>query len=615
MIFDVRLKRTRQLLRTIKELSEHAIIIQIISAVISSVIGIANAVFLGIMVNQLTRNMHDKTSWIHIIIEFSVLIFLLKLMGSILQEQSDRKARLLNSRAKSNMAKKQLKVSYTTYNNAEFRKLYSSVTSGIEFTGGFELFLKNVIDSIAGLITTVIISGGILIGTIKATSTNSGTLTQVVESPWYSVLLIAVIVSPVLLSSKISSVAGTKMQKFFDFNVGFNRRLSYYTDFIYNDIGINRLLRSFDPKSTYIDRASNDINAGIQTDTKLQLQASRVQGIALVVTNIAVGLIYALVGLKAITGAVSLGAAVTAAGTLQLMVENLGTTARAWGSRGASLETIIQYQKLMNFEDVVTSGMDKLPEWGKLTFEFKHVYYRYPGQNEPALIDVSLVIPSNEHIAIVGKNGSGKTTLVKLLQRLIVPSQGVITLNGVDIQTFDYTMYQKLFATVSQKFFLLADTLMENVTMGHFKKRVYVDESLRLSGLESRVSGLKEGLWTPVSRQLSESGVVFSGGERQRVAIARAVYRDAKYFILDEPTSALDPRAEADIFDRFAEITHHRPALFISHRMSSTRVSDYIFVLDQGRLIQQGTHDTLIKENGVYSTLYHAQSKVFQNKK
>ena len=215
-------------------------------------------------------------------------------------------------------------------------------------------------------------------------------------------------------------------------------------------------------------------------------------------------------------------------------------------------------------------------------------------------------------MAVVGENGSGKTTFIKLLCRLYDPQEGQILLNGIDIRKYRYDDYMHIFSVVFQDFQLISQPLGDNVAGSCRYDREKVETVLRKVGFGERLDRMPNGLDTVLYRDFSETGVELSGGEAQKVAIARALYKDSPFIILDEPTAALDPIAEAEIYARFNEIAQDKTTIYISHRLSSCRFCDEIVVFSDGRVIQQGTHETLLaQETGKYAELWHAQAQYY----
>lgn len=241
------------------------------------------------------------------------------------------------------------------------------------------------------------------------------------------------------------------------------------------------------------------------------------------------------------------------------------------------------------------------------TLVFEHVTFAYPGTDKQVIDDVSFTLHPGEKLALVGRNGAGKTTLVKLMLGLYKPQKGRILWNGQEIGKLPYEEYIHNFSAVFQDFKLIASSIAENVAMEEVWDEEKVKKSLYDAGFSSLLASLKEGVFTQLLGNLNQESVNLSGGEAQKIAIARAFYKEAPILILDEPTAALDPIAEQDIFIVIRKKLQGQSAIFISHRLSSCRICDRILVLDNGKILQDGSHNILAAKNGLYQTMWKAQ--------
>ena len=241
------------------------------------------------------------------------------------------------------------------------------------------------------------------------------------------------------------------------------------------------------------------------------------------------------------------------------------------------------------------------------TLVFEHVTFAYPGTDKQVIDDVSFTLHPGEKLALVGRNGAGKTTLVKLMLGLYKPQKGRILWNGQEIGKLPYEEYIHNFSAVFQDFKLIASSIAENVAMEEVWDEEKVKKSLYDAGLSSLLASLKEGVFTQLLGNFNQESVNLSGGEAQKIAIARAFYKEAPILILDEPTAALDPIAEQDIFIVIRKKLQGQSAIFISHRLSSCRICDRILVLDNGKILQDGSHNVLAAKNGLYQTMWKAQ--------
>lgn len=245
--------------------------------------------------------------------------------------------------------------------------------------------------------------------------------------------------------------------------------------------------------------------------------------------------------------------------------------------------------------------------------ELRNVSYRYPDATQDTIHNLNLTIQAGEKLAIVGLNGAGKTTLVKLICGFYDPIQGEVLLNGVNIREYNRFDYYNLFSAVFQQFSLLEVTLAENVAQSDDDiDWQRVEECIYKAGLTAKVESLPNRYHTHIGRQVFEDGVELSGGETQRLMLARALYKAAPIIVLDEPTAALDPIAENDIYLKYNEMTAGCTSVYISHRLASTRFCDRIIFLAEGNIAEEGTHDALMKQGGMYEELFQVQSKYYR---
>lgn len=214
---------------------------------------------------------------------------------------------------------------------------------------------------------------------------------------------------------------------------------------------------------------------------------------------------------------------------------------------------------------------------------------------------------------MVGLNGAGKTTFIKLLLRLYEPSSGKILLNGIDIRNYQKRSYYQLFAPLFQEVELFAFPLAENISMDTPENTdvVRAEECLHMAGFGNKLKELPKGIHTEVLKIIDEEGLDFSGGERQKLALARALYKNAPIIVLDEPTAALDALAEYELYQNFDRMIGDKSAIYISHRLSSTRFCDHIGMFMDGEMVEYGTHQELLQKNGAYSKMFELQAQYY----
>lgn len=261
------------------------------------------------------------------------------------------------------------------------------------------------------------------------------------------------------------------------------------------------------------------------------------------------------------------------------------------------------------YEETIPEDQDgDMPEKEFQSIEFREVSFSY--KDEQTIQDLSFVITKGQTAALVGHNGAGKTTIIKLLLRLYDPTSGTIFYNGRDIREYNLKAYRELFATTFQDFQMFGMTIKENVLMGrHYEKEEeLVIAALKKAGVYEKVSSLEKGIDTMMTKEFDEDGAVLSGGESQKIAVARTFVKDAPMKIFDEPSSALDPIAEYELFQNIMKEGSDHTMLFISHRLSSVKNCDKVFMLEKGHLIEEGTHSELMAANGSYAQMYKKQA-------
>lgn len=314
-----------------------------------------------------------------------------------------------------------------------------------------------------------------------------------------------------------------------------------------------------------------------------------------------------------IAGKISLGTLVFLAGSF----ENIRTLLQAVVNKFAQVSSEVLYIKdFFDFlslkpkikQEETTRPFPKPIRYG---FVFENVGFRYQSKEKWVIRNLNFELAEGEKLALVGENGAGKTTIVKLLCRLYDPTEGRILLDGHDIREYDLLEYRKEVGIIFQDFVRFQMTVKDNIAIGKINERENLDKikNAAFKALATPlIQKLPEGFHQPLGR-LFTKGVDLSGGEWQKIALSRAYMRDAQLLILDEPTAAIDAKAEHEVFKRFSEMTQSKTAILISHRFSTVRIADRILVLEAGQIIEVGSHDQLIHQNGKYSELFFLQAQ------
>lgn len=272
---------------------------------------------------------------------------------------------------------------------------------------------------------------------------------------------------------------------------------------------------------------------------------------------------------------------------------------------------IEKYRGFLNAEPKITDGENHASVTEPKEIKIENMSFTYPGSDKPTLSDINLTIKPYEKIALVGFNGAGKTTLTNLLLRLYDVSEGSIKIDGEDIRTVKTSEHRNRFAAVFQDFQIFSCNVGENVALDSTYNSDDVKSALNHSGFDKKLKG---GTQTELLREFDDEGVMLSGGEAQKIAVARAFYKKCPYVILDEPSANLDPIAEYNLNRAMLEAAEDKTVIFISHRLSTTVNADKIYVMEQGRIIESGSHKELMSKNGTYAEMFNLQAEKYVDK-
>ncbi len=332
---------------------------------------------------------------------------------------------------------------------------------------------------------------------------------------------------------------------------------------------------------------------------------------------VANGLIYLYVTIQTVIGRITLGdltfytqAALGLGSSFQSLLSGISSTYE----NNLYVNTLFEF---LDYQPRIVSPPDGIkPSGDGLTIEFRHVSFAYPGRGEQgqALHDVSFTIHAGEAIALVGRNGAGKTTIVKLLTRLYDPDEGQILVNGRDIKEYDLAALREQIGVIFQDYVNYYLTASRNIGVGKVEAIDFLEgiqAAAAKSGANLVIEKLPDAYQTRLGKWFDQ-GQQLSGGEWQKIALARAFMRDAHLLILDEPTSSLDPQAEYEVFARFRELTAGKSAIFISHRFSTVRLANRIIVLEEGRILEEGSHADLLARGGRYAELFTLQAQAYR---
>ncbi len=367
----------------------------------------------------------------------------------------------------------------------------------------------------------------------------------------------------------------------------------------------------------FISRTFSTIaNKYYQSVKKLTIKRSIWGAIFNIIGVIAYYGAFVFIVLKAVVSLVTIGELTFLAGSFNKLRNQLQVMFTRFSNITESAMYLHDYFEFIDMEFIDQSNFQQLPVPAEIVtgIKFQNVTFSYPNGHIPVFNGLSFDLRKGEKLALVGENGSGKTTLIKLLLRLYEPTSGCILLDGVDIRHYEKEEYQKLFGAIFQDFVKYYLTTRINIAVGNIENvgnDKKIEEAAELSLADEVVKDLLNGYDQELGKRFKK-GAELSGGQWQKIALARAYMSEAPIIILDEPTSALDARAEYEVFQRFIGLTKGRTSIIISHRFSTVRMADRILVLNNGEVLELGTHEELMENGNLYSELFELQAEGYQ---
>lgn len=537
-------------------------------------------------------------------------VFVLTIIRRALQFECEKSVLLLQSYENKVLSSVITGKDYTTLEKPDFQETLKHYQTVMQNNGGatWQIFtgITTIVTGVFGLLFSILLLAPSFKGLL--TFNNSSFLTS-----WkFAVVVLAGIVLSAVATALISDRHSKKIISLEDFF----RQI--FAEFVYwftypSQYKSGKDIRIYNSAGTVIQNYKAFVKKMAEHNkayTKLQPYLYAMSAFQVIITALVMG----FVAVKAWGGMLKADDLVRFVGSVPMLTAAIGQLGQIPFVINFGLAQIGYLRKVYEYPDEMYKGT--LPtekrDDNQYDIEFKNVSFKYPGSETYALKNVSLKLKIGEHLAFVGHNGSGKSTFIKLLCRLYDPTEGEILLNGIDIKKYDLTEYMALFGVVFQDFSLFSVPLSQNVTTSMDFDREQLLLCLDRAGISERVKELKYKEDTVLYKDFDDEGVEISGGEAQKIAIARALYRDAPFVVLDEPTAALDPVSEFEIYKRFNSFTDGKTAVYISHRLSSCRFCDKIVVFDKGRIVQTGSHEALLAdEGGQYSKLWNAQAKYY----
>jgi ATP-binding cassette subfamily B protein len=495
---------------------------------------------------------------------------------------------LLSNETSEQLIRHAAKLDLYQFENSEF---YDKLERARRQTTGRTILMSQVLSQFQDIITVLFLAGGLI-----------------AFSPWLIIILIVAVIPSFLGETHFNQRSYSLTRSWTP-----ERRELDYLRYIGASDETAKEVKIFNLADFLAERfktiAHNYYNANRKIATKRAIWGS---ALSLIGTAAYYGA-YVFILIQTVTALITVGTLTFLAGSFQRM---RGMLQAIMNRFSGIAEQALYLQDLFDFfaiQPTITnnSGAEKVPEKIQHGFTFENVSFKYPNSEKYAVRNLSFHLRAGEKLALVGENGAGKTTVVKLLARLYEPSEGRILLDGKDLRDYDLRDLRDATGIIFQDYQRFQMNVGENIAVGNIEEReetLMIKDAAQKSLADAVIEDLP-GKYQQILGKRFEGGVELSGGQWQKVALARAYMRDAQLLILDEPTSALDARAEHEVFLRFAELIHGKSAVLISHRFSTVRMADRILFLENGTLLELGSHEELIAQEGKYAELFDLQAQ------
>ena len=573
----------------------------IIVLVLKALLGGAN-MLLNVILPKLLIDEIIGEKQVNMLLLFGALIVLnnvlMKLFENILDRYLNVRGEFVNKTMQEKMGEKIMNIEYSCLEDPYYLDLKERAVFAISNQDA----IARLIDYVSKTLTSIVT----LVGLLAVLMTLGPVL--------IILMAVAAALSMMAYALSMKKITGLMQQL-----IPINRRYNYYFQ-LGMEQKAQKEIRLYDLEPMITETVLNENKSVCDLYMKAMRGLATSLGLMQVITIGASALTYFYVGVRTISDYYG---KMLSIGSLTMYVSSAVSFSRAMQSCGEQVVMLIQtlsyldpYLEFMEIEEeTLEDGKEKF-EGPIETLEFRNVTFTYPKAEKPTLKNISFTVKRGEKISIVGLNGAGKSTLVKLICRMYKLDSGEILVNGKNIYEYDYRTYMNSISAVFQDFKLFNFTIAENVSCKESNTEEEKAKVLRLMeevGMKEKVDELKNGIESRFGKEYDEEGIEMSGGQGQKISIARALYKPAEMVILDEPASALDPIAEAEIYEKFNSLVEDKTAIYISHRMSSSKFCDKILIIDGGTVTDYDTHNNLMqKTDSLYYQLFMAQAENYK---
>lgn len=599
-----------RMLRILFALVPHLFILVTVISVMDAVLPYVNIIAIQLVVDGLTENRGVNVIAHIVAVAVAVNVLFRLILGELRKRREISEARL-DLKFRERLHLHEMRLPLVDIESTRVQELKRNIEQAKMRNGGvenvvfdFEIVVRNI--------TSLVTAGFVFLRVF--TMQSGGTSSSFWTSPVPVIILIFLVIACTLVTLRLQSAQNILIAGLNDEVNQANGSAFAYMQFISN-YHFGKEIRIFglgDYLCNFFDNLWTS-SIGYRLSQKLGKEKAKIPCVTVLCNEILNIFIYILAIGKAYAGEISVGNVVVYINSIQsfiqAMVALIGSSGEIIG-HGALMQPFLD---LLDMEEELPSsgeGMEMPESIDEIAFE--HVYFKYPEQEGWVLEDVSFVLKAGQKMALVGENGAGKSTLIKLVCRFYEPDRGCIKIDGVDIRRYSKEQYWKMASVVFQDFSLPALGLGNVIAGKDDFNKAKEEEIFHEVGMDKWMEKLGISYDKCLYNDFSDAGIEISGGESQKLAIARALYKEAPFMILDEPTAALDPISEAAVFSDFHRICEGKTCIFISHRLYSCRICDFILVLHGGKLVQQGTHEELLSCVGEYKELWDAQAGLYK---